>query len=666
MPGFGFGFGVRAGGKRGPADGGPPKVIPPQIVPSAAWTGVAGSGVASAPVDPARTTAKPALRLITPPDLYFTDTLLVGVTGGANDRGTLYDTLGIAKVVVHYEGSSVEVAAPSFQTFPDANGVMRTYYGWWVQLKRDGRNGDARAWFEAVPRDPAMQSRVIGPYTWHPAAQVHDITLEVAPSLPVIAGQRYQSFKAAGDYCRSNARQNPLIVFTEGGTHGMQRLGGGYVPKGRVTLTATQPIVLTRGDTDINDFRMLCPLHVKGANIAIDLKQCNQFVVEAAAAQNHLIDGATVTDSGGVFSYYFKQLRSSSTMFNSNVWLTEARIDNLMNAMVGANLARGVLSNDCFGDLFTGARCVIGCDVRRQDDAPIITGFPAVSITYTGAGATATVEATGSPRTFTFKVGGTTVGTFACNTAITSTNNYEAAHLVAYVNGLAGWSATLLDNRVYANALSLQTGTAGASFAPQSVKGATLTLNGRFDLHGDWMQGGGSNVVVCGNVATNLRVQGFFTDQALTDAVVLNNAFHNNEEPYGIYLVANSLAQIGNTHAHVVFAHNSFATQKVLISGTRDSYCLFRANTAPQLNTLGNTPVSNVGVIDSHLQAGANPTPGGIGTTIGGTAATLFADAGGGNFAPRGELAINAKTAVVRYDRLGAARGKNAPAGALA
>ncbi|MDP2130302.1 MAG: hypothetical protein U0975_08815 [Erythrobacter sp.] len=77
----------------------PPNVeTPPLIAPAGAWTGTAASGFTTIPTEPVRTTAKPALRLITPPSQWFTDTLDVGVMAAANDGGSLFNTLGIADV----------------------------------------------------------------------------------------------------------------------------------------------------------------------------------------------------------------------------------------------------------------------------------------------------------------------------------------------------------------------------------------------------------------------------------------------------------------------------------------------------------------------------------------------------------------------------------------
>ena len=70
------------------------KAAPLLIAPSAGWNGTAGSGFSTVPADPARTTAKPVLRLIVPPFQWYTNELVVGVYAAANNGGSLFDNMG--------------------------------------------------------------------------------------------------------------------------------------------------------------------------------------------------------------------------------------------------------------------------------------------------------------------------------------------------------------------------------------------------------------------------------------------------------------------------------------------------------------------------------------------------------------------------------------------
>lgn len=132
--------------------------------PGPDWDARAESGFASLPVDPVRNTGKPVLRLLVQPDQHFTDELTIGVITAANDGGSLLDNLGVEKGVVHCEGARHEIEAPTLHAFEDANGHFFSYLGWWTTLKRPHvRTGTAQLYFEGVPRDPSLRTRLIGP-----------------------------------------------------------------------------------------------------------------------------------------------------------------------------------------------------------------------------------------------------------------------------------------------------------------------------------------------------------------------------------------------------------------------------------------------------------------------------------------------------------------------
>ncbi|MFC6911713.1 hypothetical protein ACFQGS_23505, partial [Novosphingobium lubricantis] len=243
MPGFGFGYGPAARRRRRHTSGGNASTLP-VLRPSGAWTGTPGSGFATLPADPVRTTAKPALRLLVPPNQFYTSELLVGVIGGANDNGSMLRNLGLAGVVLHYEGNSIMLAEPTMQDVVDANGVTRSYMGWWAKLGSDGRHGHGHVYFEAIPLASAMQRRVIGPYQFSPAPALHDHAVDVDPAQPVVAGQRYQSIAAALQYLASASANNPLITLKGGGTFDIgQGPSATYQGQGYCTIRAEQPAV---------------------------------------------------------------------------------------------------------------------------------------------------------------------------------------------------------------------------------------------------------------------------------------------------------------------------------------------------------------------------------------------------------------------------------------
>lgn len=267
---------------RAPADeGGNPDKRCATSLADSRLDGVAGTGFASVPADPVRTTAKPAMRLLVPPNQYFTNNLLVGVLAMANDGGSLIDNLGLAKVVLHYEGTQVEILRPSFQTFADANGKPVTYFGWWCRLQHNGVNGHAHVYVEAFPKNPAMQRRVLGPYQFSPQPALHDREFEVAATPAQITGQRYKTLAAVKAYLDTLAvgvrPQNPRITITEGGNYEWAQQGSGYSLEGYLTVEAIAPVTITTPTRAQFMRPRIDGIHFKGSNITIDLFNYTQI-----------------------------------------------------------------------------------------------------------------------------------------------------------------------------------------------------------------------------------------------------------------------------------------------------------------------------------------------------------------------------------------------------
>jgi len=69
---------------------------------------------------------------------------------------------------------------------------------------------------------------------------------------------------------------------------------------------------------------------------------------------------------------------------------------------------------------------------------------------------------------------------------------------------------------------------------------------------------------------------------------------------------------------------------------------------------------------DNHIHTGKTAPALATGTTIGGDQTSLVVDFDTGDFTPAGALLTNLKTAIVKYDRGGAARAVTDCAGAVA
>lgn len=680
MPGFGFGF--RTGRHRmmtarnaNPVSG---------IRPGPLWSGVAGSGFAPVPVDPVRVTAKPAMRLITVPNQYFTSGLLVGVIAGANNGGTLLDNMGLEKVVAHYEGASIDIPSPSYQTITDANGAKRSYFGWWVMLKRTG-SGHAHLYFEAVPKDATMQSRVIGPWRFSPQAILHDRQIEVAPSQPTIAGARYPTIGAALSYLAQVNAQNPAITVTEGGTYDLNGLSTPYQGLGYCKITAQVPITIGKLGFTSEAAALLRPrwdgLRLSGANITIDGRFVSALYQEAATGRQHWLDGIGVTNSAGRYALWRNGTRPTGYFVRNNAWFTECTISAISNACANASLVRGCHLEGGYGDAVTDAACVIHTSTDDWDSSDGWTqDVPSLTVTYTGVESTATVAISGgndsSSRTITAAWGGNSATFTVGNTeALMSANRYLVSHVASWLNGLgAGFAASVLDDTRRASALSL-VGLKGAAFSARNVKNAALTLVTMFDQHTDWFQQNNAgmleNCILANNIATNLVAQDVFVTGTggAKDFLIFNNAFDNKLSSDAYNNNAQLFSQLGRTQSHIVIAHNSWASQGVWLRGDQayapDSFCLFTNNAIRDITWVG-TGSPPATIIGNHLQQGATGGAIGSGTTVGGVQGQCFAGSATGEFGARGPLEVARKTPVIAMDRSGLLRGATDAAGSEA
>lgn len=654
------------------------------FLPSAAYNGTAGTGYGGAhafePVDPARTTAKPACRLLQPPNQYFTDTITLGVYAAANQSGTLANNLGIQRVKCYYEGTVREITAPTVRTFNDANGVSRSYLGWWVTLKKPAAlAGHARVYFEAIPADPTMQNRVIGPYQFSPVATLYDRSITIAPTPSEIVGSRYKTWEAALDYLESVSAQNALITITEAMTTDMSRASGGYIGgQGYCTVTATAPVVFKKASVPTAVSTTLFRpayggLWFKGSNITIDFTNTGQLYPENSGIRDFVFEGVSLTDSAGLPHYIDGSPQYMASLIRTGYpcWFMECAFSNLSNPGTNAWLVRGGDFDNTFDDLFTNSVCVIANTSDGHAANEYANTTNAMTVTYTGGGAAATIELSGSnnaARTMTAKVDGVTVGTLSIVTTWLASTTVQ--NVVDWLNTLSGWSAALISNTRRAAALShTSAGTLGGAFSAVSVKSTTVTLHTVFDVHGDIIRHGTGveNLVFVNNLITNYSTQGFFTSpvsgsNGWKDCIIVNNAMHL--DPAGIN-AGNWQTQFYNVNSHVVFAHNSMADQSVVLrtdsTYNPDGYCIF-ANNLANISWAGAVD-ANLVITDNHMYSGSAPS-GATGTTVGGTIASLLTSAATGNFTPQGALLTNLKTPVVARDRVNVARATPAPAGA--
>ncbi len=689
MPGPGFGFGHRFGLRYTGQQSSAPGVA--VVAPSASWTGVAGSGFAGADLaaitDPVRVTAKPVCRLLTVPNQTFSDQLLVGVFAGANNQDSLIDRMGLEKVVFRFEGGATEVLQPSFQTFMDANGSPVTYYGWWCWLQKPAQvAGEARLYIEAVPQDGTMQRRVIGPYSFFPRTTLHDTVIQIAATPPEQPGSRYRTISAALAFVAMQSFQNPVLRFTESGTY-LFGTGGNAIPSWLnyecapgVEVTLVGPANPTfedatstgKGRVTINSMSRF-----KGSGITLDFGEFLELYVLGTNGRWPWFDGCRITDSRGADTPWRGRSKAGflGWAIRGNCWFTECEIDNLFNCPDSAELVRGCYIHNCYNDVFNDALCVVGNRLEEIDSMFFNTERLAMTVSYTGPEATASIQRTSAVGGVRIAWGANqaTLPLSSTHAAYLANTNYTVRNVVDFINSYAaqGWSATLHDDVFFASALG-RIGTKGATFTATSVKSGPLSLYTRFDIHGDLYQrantGTLENVAFAFNTGFGLVTQNLFLVGAMDDVLVLNNAFHNKT---GFVESENLRSQLNRVHRHVVIAHNTLATQDLTLRNDApqtynpDAYCLISSNSLKRVLWQGGVADSDLVIARTHQHEATLPALGSTGTTIGGDHVSLYVDAASGDFTPAGALLTNLSAPILRFGLNLGQRSVLAPAGAL-
>lgn len=672
------------------------------LFPSSAWTGIAGSGFAAVPVDPARTTAKPALRLIVPPNQRFTDGLRVGVLAFALDGDTLVG--GIDRVRFHFEGATRDVISPTYNRMTDANGRARNYLAYWVTLRKpDSVHGNANLFIEAIPADASLQRRVIGPYRFSPRDTLYDAQVTVSPSQAAEAGRNYHSVGAAISFHRSGGHGATLITVTETLTEDLSATmmsSTGYVGENYCTITATAPVTFSKpglGTLAAAQFRPgVNRLHFRGSNITFDMRHVSALWSETGVDGEHWLDGCRFINSAGRGALWRAGSRTRDLGFlvRGSPWFTEVDFSDLPDCCNLANLARGCSATRAFNDFAGDARCVV-YNVIDDLDSTVdwLKDQPALEVTYTGAQTTATLALTGgneaTSRTFTAKWGNNTanfvVGITEARQATADAANYNPAtagegfyirNVAGWLNSLPGWTATVLDDSKRAAAASLD-GLKGTGFIARNVKNTVLPIVSCFDLHGDFYQqrfnGLTENCIIAFNRGKAMRGQNIFlssTPGPCLDFIVLDNAFANvpASTGYAVFTAVSSQCD-RSVHSHVVFAHNSFPTQLLRLRTDNpayqpDRYCLIANNAMLHILWQG-AAVADMKIRNNVIDSGYTAPSGATGTVIGGTYLTKFANALGGDFTPAGQLAAASFRPVARLDPDYEAVVLSAPVGAL-
>ena len=661
-------------------------VPPPALSPSAQWNGTAGSGFGTAnpaaPTDPTRTTAKPIARLMTPPNQWFTNTLIVGVDCAANNNGTLGADMGIEKVEFFYEGNVEEVTEPKWQAIPTERGT-RLYFGWWVTLtKIIGEIGAAQLYVRVTAHDDTMQQRVLGPYNFSPQDSLHDATY------PVSSQAALQSAIATA---RAASRQNPLFEINTAGTYntGTDVGTSSYTITGRYTVRATVAGVKmgkTSYTTDVGatmiDQRTWW--RFAGSNLTFDARySANLTAANLPTGPQHWMDGILLTNSAGrtELTRGRAPIQTGNLNVGGSAHFTECVFEDIFTQANYASTLRGCTFNLVSGDCMSNVLCAQGNTWRNHDSAFWNVDALALTVEYAGPEETATLSRSGGNAgfggglfqcvigtdTYTFDVGNGSetyyLGT-ATYAGADGVGGYWTQDVVDWLNTLPDVAAVISDEFAvtdrYACALSVA-GLFGQGFGtgaqstsnntPRDIKSAPLQLVWNVNTHGDWYQhtsGRLENVIIRFNRAFDMETQVLFLSPILSGGVAstrdfafIGNLHANNPTPFDPTVI-NATSQFIRTQqfGHVIFAHNTMSNSGLNVNGlqlTDEGYTLITNNSLKNFRWTDNTPIFGWTITRNRLHGSATAFEGAETASdilLLGESDTLYADFGEGDFTP--------------------------------
>jgi hypothetical protein len=442
-----------------------PPVTPPLVGPSLAWTGTAGSG-GVAPVDPPRTTAKPALQSFTPSYRRLTANTVIGFDAFAFG--------GVASVTIWVEGTSQTVLR-SIYTEPDVNGVSQSYDGYWITLDAEGaaaRHSTGAAmniYGEATATDATMQTRVVGPIVVYPRATA----IAWQKTVKRAGGGDYTNLTDAWNALRAATPESAMITVGASGETADYELGTPSVPgawtghTGYVVLAAAaganvslvrgaafDPLnTTTNGVTAWQWWPWTGPIEFRGSGITLDMK--NWYQVKCGTEVPHWFNGCQIINSIGVRdTVYWNGAPPPAFEVSSFSNVLRAWFTNGVSRYVDLASTPAAMVNWDALDQLTGGhgecRFIAGCYETGSDPRVFTTQLNALSVTYNSTGVASIVADVGAGGTLDCKVDGVSVGGgFPISLGNSPAATYfTMAQVAAKISAIPGghWSATVLDS----------------------------------------------------------------------------------------------------------------------------------------------------------------------------------------------------------------------------
>ena len=643
---------------------------PPLIGPGVSWNGTAGSG-GTAPVDPARVNAKPAMQWHTVGNNRVTSNFVVGLDADA--------VAGMSKVTFWVEGNTVDVATATLYTDTDANGNARTRLGYWITLNVSAAAAQATGTLNIYATGVANQSvgtiqnRVIGPLQILPRNTSIAKSYTVGPSTGT-----YATLAAARTQFLADTPESAEFVFTDTGSYNLDDYTSQYSGHtGRVVFRANGGVTATlvRGVSFVsapsgtlgdwtyawNWMPFSGPIEFRGSGVVLDMHNWCQLLTTSGLAP-HWFNGCMITNSAGTPNtlYWNKQAHPGFlTKYGSFSYAYSYFDDVTVTYVAGSSGLTGAKLSGIKQLLGGGNHDQCGFIVNHyetQSDASFFTGLlNAIAISYSGAG-TATVTVSGF--VLDCRVNGTTVGgVFPITMSAdglglqpTSNTYYQISAIASAINGIAGgaWTATASD-----------TTRAGISVLKEGFTQTITNAGGQFltcylPHHTEWQ-----HFIPGGGAFENAIFRAAIARLCAWGTSILNAEAGAND-----WIVKgcefDCTTQSGNNGgllgSHNVVTNNLY--DGPLQVNTQDVYSLVAENVAPSIFAAPGSPTlpiikDNAAVSTVTGAAGSN-----AGVTLANYAAlqACFTNKATGDFRPAGVLPGNLKTRLNLYDGRNALR----------
>jgi len=661
----------------------------PNVGPAPSWNGTALSGVGGvAPVDPTRTTAKPAMCWLSPGNLRLWQDRVLVVDADANG--------GMAWVQLEGDCATTRVTSPSIYTYTDPTGATRSVYGYVFNLKASlwtavSATGAARVFARGHANDGTMQERVIG-FPLSPTNGIYDWAMTLYPRTsesdfahtigPTIGD--YPTIPAFLNAARAANAEAPKGTFVETANYEAADGTTGYTgttnAKGWCTLTHASGIKATisraaafDGNTPTSWYwRPGWPgIEFRGSGVILDLKNWAYIRNQ----QSCFFNGCRVTCSRPDWATYWNAGAppgfgvfddSANPMYSFHIdGIYEFRCNSTgFNLLVSGTKMRSSLFSP-----FDGTSFVIGTYTESLSSEILHTAYNALTVSCSVAGSP-TINVTrpnlspGSSVILTDANGAQTIVLGDHPAA----GNMKISDLAATINARPGWSATVISDTLGSRFL---VGTGGAV----SVS-STRTFQVMEDIHTEWyhaQQGTNwQNVIHRNNISHNCywSSEAYNGEGAMLDVIIKGNVF---DAQFNGSFDNGGVSYIASGSGHIVVANNSIDGGWDFTK-TWDHYSVFTRNvtdytvvgstyptSAPTLtyNSL-TVPAGTPAVPLNNFLLASGPAPADTGFQ------TWFTNKTAGDFRPTGSALTNLSPRLDLYDGRCNQRATNDVSGAWA